>query len=673
MTRRVKLQRRDGVALITMSGLGRDGARAGFDADLRGGLGNAIELALAEPALRAIVLRADPEAGGWPFSPDPLIEYEALQAPGDFALGLAPGMAVLCNRLAEAPVPVISALSGLVSGAGLALAQAAGLRIAAQGTAFLSREYALGQSPAAGAVVRLAQRAGAAHAIDFLLSGRRIETARALALGLCDVVVAAPDLDQVSMERALEATGGQGVAWPDRRRALSEMSRFFDEVAERRQRVGEGPRHDAGQRLIGVVEAAALLPLREALDFEAVAHGDLAATALAQGLAHADRVRRQAQRLPDEPAAAPRPERIGLWAMGDRLALELATAGHEVIFGGPDERVERARERILKEIAMRAAAGRIDKAQGEALMKRIAFGRKLHDLAATRLIYAAPTAPGEADLAALRGIVAGHRILMVVSGAAAGPGEIRLHRSARLRELAPEEGIGAEAMARAAAPLRRAGAVVIYGDGVADRLEGAFFAAAERCVMAGALPDAVDRALQAFGFALGPFRRIDERGLAGAFARLAAAHRAPGAYLSYLELLGQTGRAAGQGIYRHAEGEEPVLLPETAETLAALRTEAGIEPRPMPASEIVARVLAELAGEGAALLQSGAALRAGDVDLAAELALGFPAAQGGPLYWADRMGALAVRKRLRQLIDEGAPKPVALWDDLVRDGGKFGI
>ena len=93
----------------------------------------------------------------------------------------------------------------------------------------------------------------------------------------------------------------------------------------------------------------------------------------------------------------------------------------------------------------------------------------------------------------------------------------------------------------------------------------------------------------------------------------------------------------------------------------------------MSASEIVARVLAELAGEGAALLHSGAALRAGDVDLAAELALGFPATQGGPLYWADRMGVLAVRKRLRQLIDEGAPKPVALWDELVRDGGKFGI
>lgn len=673
MTRRVKLQRREGVALITMSGRGRDGARAGFDADLRGALGNALELALAEPGVRAIILRADPEAGGWPFSPDPLIEYEALQAPGDPAQGLAPGLAALCDRVAGAPLPVVAELSGLVSGAGLALAQAAGLRIAAAGTVFLAREYELGYCPAGGAVVRLAQRAGAANTIDFLLSGRRVAAAQAVAQGLCDLVVPAQDLDATAMARALDAAGGQEPGLPDRRKALAEVGRFFDEVSEMRTRVAEGRRHDAGQRLIGVVEAAALLPMREALDFEAVAHHDLAGTSLAQGLIHADRVRRQAQRLPDEALAPPRPERVALWAMGDRLALELASAGHQVIFGGPEDRVARAHDRILKEIALRAASGRIDAAQAEALTTRIAFCRKLHDLAAARLIYAEPTAPGEADLAALRGIVAGHRVLMVVSGAAAGPGEIRLHRSARLRELAPEEGIGAEAMARAAAPLRRAGSVVIFGDGVADRLEGAFFAAAERCVMAGALPDAVDRALEDFGFAIGPFRRIDERGLAGAFERLAAAHRAPGPYLSYLDLLGQSGRDAGQGIYRYAEGRAPELLPETAETLDALRLEAGTEPRSMSASEIVARVLAELAGEGAALLHSGAALRAGDVDLAAELALGFPATQGGPLYWADRMGVLAVRKRLRQLIDEGAPKPVALWDELVRDGGKFGI
>ncbi|MEZ5686836.1 MAG: enoyl-CoA hydratase-related protein [Paracoccaceae bacterium] len=564
MTRRVKLQRREGVALITMSGRGRDGARAGFDADLRGALGNALELALAEPGVRAIILRADPEVGGWPFSPDPLIEYEALQAPGDPAQGLAPGLAALCDRVAGAPLPVVAELSGVISGAGLALALAAGGRIASAGTVFLSREHALGCSPAAGAVVRLAQRVGAARALDFLLLGRPVPALREVSAGLCDTVVAAQDLNAAAMARALEAAGGQMPGLPDRRQALAEMGRFFDEVAEMRKRVEAGPLHDARQRLIGVVEAAALLPMREALDFEAVAHHDLAGAPLAQGLIHADRVRRQAGRVPDEPPTAPPPEPVGLWSMGDRLALELAKARRQVIFAGPEERVARARRRILKEVSTHVASGRLDAAQAEVLTSRITFGSKLHDLAAARLIYAAPAVPGEADLAALRGIVAGHRILIVVFGSAAGPGEIRMHRAARLRELAPEEGIGPEALARAAAPLRRAGLVVIFGDGVADRLEGAFFAAAERCVMAGALPDAVDRALEAFGFAAGPFRRLDAMGLRNGFTRLAAAHRAPGPYLSYLDLLGQSGEAAGQGVYRHRPGDAPELLPETA-------------------------------------------------------------------------------------------------------------
>ncbi|MEZ5685352.1 MAG: enoyl-CoA hydratase-related protein [Paracoccaceae bacterium] len=686
--RRVKLQRRDGVALITMSALARGGQRAGFDADLRGGLANALELALTEPGLRAVILRADPAAGGWPFDPDPLRDFETLAAPGDKAAGLAPGLATICDRLATAGRPVVALLSGVVSGGGLALAQAAGLRLAQEETLFVSREFALAQMPAAGALVRLAQRAGAGAALDFILGERRLGAAAALEAGLCDAVVGAGTIETAAMTAALAIASGQPPGLPDRAAALAQMGPYFSQISEARQRVAPGRRLAAAERVIGVVEAAALLPLSEALAFETVAHQDLAAQPLAQGLAHSEAARRQARALPgDDPAPerppepapepAPETEPLGLWAMGDRLALDLALAGHRVVFGTPEAALAPAEDRIMQEIGARVAAGRLPEAEAEALAARLSFAPAPDALARAlpegALVYAQPVAPAAADLAALRAALAGRGALLVVSGAPAGPGEVALLRAARLRELAPEPGVSPADLARAAAPLRRAGATVLRGHGVALRLEGAYFDAAERCVMAGAMPDAVDRALEKFGFALGPFRRFDERGLVGAFARIAAAGRAPGAFLTYLQLSGQGGRGAGQGVYAHAPGQPPALPADTAELLEALRAEAGIAPRPMPAPEIVARVLAELAGEGAALLQAGGALRAGDVDLAAEVVLGFPAAEGGPLYRADRQGALALRKRLRALADEGAPPPVALWDELVREGRGFGL
>ena len=90
--------------------------------------------------------------------------------------------------------------------------------------------------------------------------------------------------------------------------------------------------------------------------------------------------------------------------------------------------------------------------------------------------------------------------------------------------------------------------------------------------------------------------------------------------------------------------------------------------RAQPAGEIVARVLAEMAAAGAAALQGGQAHRASDIDLAAVLALGFPRSRGGPMFQADRSGLLALRKRLRGLVAEGAAPPPALLDALIRDG-----
>ena len=668
MSRRVKLQRRDGVALITLSALDKDGRRAGFDAPLRSALGEALALALSQSGTRAIVLRA--EAGGWPVSGNVASEYTGLEAEGG---GSAPGLSVLCAMVASAPVPVLTLLSGVMAGGALVLAQAADLRLAQQGCVFALREYPNGFLPGGGLITRLARRVGAERAIAAICGGAQMEAAHAMKAGLCDAVIDAGALESAATTVALEVAQGKAPGLPDPRAGLADIGAFFDQIEAARSALSDDPLQPVMRRLIDVVEASALLPEDEAISFENVACAELLAEPLAKGLAYTHAARRQARvRLGGESGRLAEGRTLGLWNMGDRLALDLARQGYDLRVGAADaEWLHAAQERISHELARMTKAGQLNARAASALEGRLRFTSEPAEVGAAELVFArvSPRDP-EGALGALRQAHGGADGV-ALAGAAPQPNEIGFSLSGRLREFSPGAQVSDEVLAEMAEALRRSGSVVVVGKGIAGRLEAACFAAAERCVLAGAMPDRVDAALLAYGFGTAPFVWIDALGLDAVLARLEAAHRAVGPYLSFLRIVGFTGRDYGQGIYRYAEGQPPVLAPETAETLAALRSEAGIVARPVNDAEIVARVMAELAGEGAAMLQDGTAEQAGDIDLVAQSVFRIAPHLGGPMLRADSEGALAMRKRLRALAEEGAPPPVALWDRLIREGTGF--
>ena len=665
MTRRVRLQRRDGVALVTLSALDGDGRRAGFDGQLRSALGEALAVALSEPATRAVVLRAD--AGGWPASDDVSSDYAGLEA-SDSAHPA--GLSALCSMVARAPVPVVALLSGVVSGGGLALAQAADLRLAQEGCVFAMREFPGGFLPGGGMITRLARRAGAGAAIE-AMQGGRMDASRAMAAGLCDAVSGAGALETAAMTVALDVAEGKSPGLPDRQAGVSDMGGFFDQIEAARNGVPDGPLQPVARRLIDVVEASALLPEDEAITFENVACAELLATPLARGLGYSGAIRRAAHRRFGDGNGSPEAGRgIGLWNMGDRLALGLAAQGYALRVGASDgDWLAAAQERIARELAAMSAAGRIDAHTAQAIGGRLEFSSDPAGVGAAAMVFArlSPRDP-EGTVDALRHADGG---ILALAGAEPNADEIGFGFSGSVREFAPGAEVSAECLAEMAGALRRAGSIVVIGRGIAGRLEAAYFAAAERCVMAGASPDQVDQALLAYGFGTAPFAWIDALGIDAVLARLEAAHRAVGPYLSFLRIVGYTGREFGQGVYAYADGQGAALAPETAETLEALRSEAGIVVRAVSNGEIVARVMAELAGEGAALLHEGAAERAGDIDLVVQSVLGLAPHLGGPMFRADSEGALALRKRLRALAEEGAPPPVALWDQMIRDGTGF--
>jgi enoyl-CoA hydratase/carnithine racemase len=95
------------------------------------------------------------------------------------------------GSLARIPKPVVAAINGYALGGGCELALSCDWRIAAQDAKLGQPEILLGVIPGAGGTQRLARLVGPARAKDLVLTGRIIDAAEALAIGLVDKVVPA--------------------------------------------------------------------------------------------------------------------------------------------------------------------------------------------------------------------------------------------------------------------------------------------------------------------------------------------------------------------------------------------------------------------------------------------------------------------------------------------------
>jgi 3-hydroxyacyl-CoA dehydrogenase len=108
----------------------------------------------------------------------------------EFGAPLAePQMPHVIAAIMDSPKPFVAALHGHALGGGFELALACDARIAAPGTRVGLPEVTLGMIPGAGGTQHVPRIVGIATAIDLVCTGRRIDAAEALALGLIDAIV----------------------------------------------------------------------------------------------------------------------------------------------------------------------------------------------------------------------------------------------------------------------------------------------------------------------------------------------------------------------------------------------------------------------------------------------------------------------------------------------------
>lgn len=138
--------------------------------------------------------------------------FQQLMDAGGTGAELGEELSNTLSRLSGLALPVIAAVRGYALGGGLELAMACDLRILGEGAKVGQPEIKLGVVPGAGGTQRLPRLVGAGRARDLIFTGRMVDAAEALSIGIADRVVPDDALDDAAMAWARELAAGPTAA-----------------------------------------------------------------------------------------------------------------------------------------------------------------------------------------------------------------------------------------------------------------------------------------------------------------------------------------------------------------------------------------------------------------------------------------------------------------------------
>ena len=167
------------------------------------------------PSLRAVVI-----TGGDHFAAGADIKEfgSVFESGGEDELAADLGLAV--SRLEQLDKPTIAAVTGFGLGGGLELAMGADFRYLAEDSKVGQPEIKLGIIPGAGGTQRLARIVGFQRAKELVFSGRMVDAAEALAIGLADKVLPAGEVLAAAIADAARWAEGPTRAYGAAKRAM---------------------------------------------------------------------------------------------------------------------------------------------------------------------------------------------------------------------------------------------------------------------------------------------------------------------------------------------------------------------------------------------------------------------------------------------------------------------
>jgi 3-hydroxyacyl-CoA dehydrogenase len=684
---------RDGIAVITLN----NPPINGLGNALRAGILERLKEADADSTVKAVVLIGSAKAfsGG--------ADIREFNAPR-----LKPDLPDVNDAQDAMAKPLVAAIGGFALGGGLELALACHYRIAAPSAQLGLPEVKLGILPGSGGTQRLPRIVPMEEAVRMMTTGNPINAVRAKELGLVDAL-AEGDLLQDAVKYALElASSGKG---PRRIRDMppkleGDAKAFFARVREQVAKESKG--YPAPLEIVACAEAAATLPFDEGRREERARFAKLVEGIESKALRHAFFAERQSSKIPDVPddtsvrdiASA---AIVGAGTMGGGIAMAFANAGIPVtLLDANQAALDRGLETIRKNYAGSVSRGRLAQSDMDRRMRLIRGTLNYANIADADIVIEAVFERMDVKEELFRkldGIVKQGAILAtntstldvdrIAAATTRAPDVVGTHffspaNVMRLLEVVRGRQTARDVLAttmKLGKRLKKVPVVSGVCDGfIGNRMLEKYGQQALFLLDEGAAPQQVDRALQSWGMAMGPFAMYDMAGndVGWEIRKRRYKERPDMVYSRVADRLcemGRLGQKTGKGFYRYEPGQRtPMPDPEVDRLIASYREEVGVKPRSIPDEEIVQRCIYALVNEGARILEEGIALRASDIDIVYLTGYGFPPYRGGPMFYADTVGldkVLAAIERFQKGYQGSQWQPAPLLVKLAKESRRF--
>ena len=640
--------------------------------ELRQSIAEAIERANADPKIDAVVLIGS--GAGFSGGAD-IREFGTPKA------GTPPNLLNLISMMEDSAKPVIAAISGVCMGGGLELALGCHYRVAAAGAKIALPEVKLGLLPGAGGTQRLPRLIGAEAAVNMIASGSTVASEKLRGTPLFDAF-AEGDLLEFALDFArrvvAEKRGLKRVR--DLKVSMPNHEAFF-QFARNTVKAVAG-RYPAPVSCVEAVAAAFDRPFDAGLKRERELFAALMLSPESAALRHVFQAERAASHILDVPGDTPtRPIRrvgiIGAGTMGGGISMSLINAGIPVVLlEMKQDALDKGLQTMRRNYQGALKKGTLTEAALDARMALVAPTLDYAQLQDVDLVIEAVFESMEVkkqvfeklDAVVKQGAILASNTsalnLDEIAGFTKRPQDvIGLHffspaNVMRLLEIVRGAKTAKDVMATAMQLAKKIGKVAVISgvcDGfIGNRMVARYGAAANDLIMAGALPQQVDAALQEFGMAMGPFRMGDLAGLdIGMAGRKRRAAEFPDRDFSNVAddlcAAGRFGQKTGAGWYRYEAGSRNAI-PDPAVTaiIEKYRKQKGIAPRKVSNEEIVERCIYALVNEGARIVEDGIAQRSSDIDVVYLNGYGFPPWRGGPMFYADTVGLDKVLARIQE-------------------------
>jgi 3-hydroxyacyl-CoA dehydrogenase len=628
-----------------------------------------------------------------------------------------PNLLTVIRAVELSTKPVIAAVHSVAMGGGLELALGAHYRIAAPGTAVALPEVKLGLLPGAGGTMRLPRVLGVEVALNMIVSGEPVKSEQLAAIPgqkLFDKMASSAEslpAEALAFAQEMATKHADGSALPLVRNLPCKHPKGAAYFQFARNMVGGmSKNYPAPLKCVDVVEMATTLPFDQGMLKEREAFMALMATPESNALRHLFIAERAASKIPDVPEDTPKRKIdsvgvIGAGTMGGGIAMNFLNAGIPVtILETKQEALDRGLATIRKNYEAQVKKGKLKQDKYEQRMAMLKPTLSYDDLSQADLIIEAvfeemgvkEVVFKQLDAVAKAGAILASNtstldVNQIASFTKRPQDVVGMHffspaNVMKLLEVVRGEKTAKDVLATVMAlakKIKKTAVVSGVCDGfIGNRMIEQYSRQAGFLLEEGALPQQVDKAIEKFGFAMGPFRMGDLAGndIGWAIRKRRAVERANMKYSKTADLLcemGRHGQKTGAGWYDYVPGKRDAI-PSTVvnEMIEKHRADQGIKARKISDDEIVQRLVFAMVNEACHILEEGIASRASDIDMVYLTGYGFPIYRGGPMHYAQTFGLYNVVTAMQRFAqnpmdDQAFWTPAPLLTKLVAEGRGF--